>query len=166
MGRCEAGDKRRESNRRWKRERLASLLAFSSRFSEAFLHFTRGRAGSWRLLRDLLGNLCLDGAQSRHPLAPPASSYYRFTTSPFTCANFRMRVSARQLSNPATPFFVASCTIDAIGKIVGFALNTMIYYRKDRAPSPSLKAKAQHKTMRYLRARDIKGTSTELKNGE
>lgn len=52
-----------------------------------------------------------------------ASSYHRFTTSPLTCANFRMRVSARQLSNPATPFFVASCTIDAIGKIVDFALN-------------------------------------------
>lgn len=92
---------------------LASLLALSSRFSKAFLHFTRDRAGSWRLLRDLLGNLCSDGAQPPrrvpphppHPPPPPRlfprsrrprsrrPPIYNF--SPLTCANFRwMRVSA------------------------------------------------------------------------
>lgn len=110
------------------REAVRAAGAYSGICSEIYVRMERSRA------------------VPRVSRLAPASSYHRFTTSPLTCANFRMRVSARQLSNPATPFFVASCTIDAIGKIVDFALNAMIYCRGNRAPSPSLKAKAQRGT--------------------
>lgn len=122
MGRCETGDKRRGSNRRWERERLvsllASLLASSSRFSEAFLHFTRGRAGSWRLLRDLLGNLCPDGAQPRRPsrLAPCASillpPIYNFSAHLRQLSDARERAPALQSG-------------DSI-------LRRVVYHRRDR----------------------------------
>lgn len=115
-GRCETGDKRARvesvggSRGNWA---LASLL----RFSEAFLHFTRGRAGSWRLLRDLLGNLCPDGAQPRCPsraapacLLPPI---YNFSAHLRQLSDARER--ALQLSSPG----------DSI-------LRRVVYHRRDR----------------------------------
>lgn len=90
------------------------------------------------------------------PFLAQSASCSRFITFSLTCANFRMHVSARQLSNPAIPFFVTSCTIDAIGKIVDFALNAMIYCRRNRmpspTPSPSLDAKVQRETMTIFKS--------------
>lgn len=148
MGRCETGDKRRGSCRRGSGSPLSPRLLFS--LFRGFPPFYARPCGQLALTPGFARKFMSGWSAAASSLAPPASSYHRFTTSPLTCVNFRMRVSARQLSNPATPFFAVSCTIDAIGKIVDFALNAVIYCRGNRTLSPSplplLKAKAQRGT--------------------
>lgn len=76
----------------------------------------RGRAGSWRLLRDLLGNLCPDGAQPPR-LVPRVASIllppiYNFSAHLRQLSDARERASALQPS-------------DSI-------LRHVVYHRRDR----------------------------------
>lgn len=142
---------------------LILSIFLSSRFSKDFPHFTRGRCGQLALTPGFAPEIYVRMERSRHP--PPTSSPlfpllsspppppllpHRFTTCPLTWTNFRMRISAPTFS--ATPSFVASCTIDAIGKIVGLALRAkMIYRRGSRARRKSSRRDADPTLIRDVR---------------
>jgi len=103
-GTLEAGDKRREGRIR--------RFAPSSPFSKALLRFTGDRAGSWRLLWDLLGNLCPDGAQQpRHP---------------------RTRTGA--LSSPITDLQLLHSPAATFGCARAHQLSRRLYSSSDRVP--------------------------------
>lgn len=155
------GAKRREISDEGRIEGLASL--FASLSLSSFLSQSLSRPSLFSLFQGFppfyarsvraagaysgicSGNLCSDGAQPPSspdflpslPLSLTSSPSlllpHRFTTCPLTWTNFRMRVSAPTFS--ATLSFVASCTIDAIGKNcrLGVARQDDLSPRKSRA---------------------------------